>query len=295
MGLPLHDVRRAIAEREAPLALSRDPAQGTVEFPGYYAVARAVIAVVEGRVEDATALADSIEWWGFLTLSRPLIGPLMAIQQALIEPGYDRAAAPAAADLAVIARESESAESLCYQQLWRLSRGDTSGTRWAMERIQALARDWDYYFRVGPFGVCTALLETMLEWNGGVPTHSPALERLDSLMQRGPGMELPYNVANLMIARWRAAQGNYEAALAAMRRGMLSGPFAINPFSIPVVPAYKREMGRLAAIVGDTAGAIRAYDHYLTLRTDPDPVLQPQRDSVLAELAALVREPRGER
>jgi hypothetical protein len=160
-----------------------------------------------------------------------------------------------------------------------------------MDRIRAIATDWNYFFRVGPLGVCTALLETMLEWSGGVPTHSPVLERLDSLMQRGPGMELPYNVANLMIARWRAAQGNYEAALDAVRRWPPS-PWGANPFSIPIVPAYVREEGRLAALVGDTAGAIRAYEHYLTLRTDPDPVLQPQRDSVLAELAALVGERR---
>ena len=41
--------------------------------------------------------------------------------------------------------------------------------------------------------------------------------------------------------------------------------------------------------VGDTTGAIRAYEHYLTLRTNPDSPLVPQRDSVVAELGELVR------
>jgi hypothetical protein len=51
-----------------------------------------------------------------------------------------------------------------------------------------------------------------------------------------------------------------------------------------------REEGRLAAAVGDTAGAIRAYDHYLALRATPSDY-EPwrlQRDSVRAELAALI-------
>lgn len=45
--------------------------------------------------------------------------------------------------------------------------------------------------------------------------------------------------------------------------------------------------GRLAAEVGDTEGAIRAYRHYLALRSDPDPTLQAQPDSVRAALAEL--------
>lgn len=48
-----------------------------------------------------------------------------------------------------------------------------------------------------------------------------------------------------------------------------------------------RMEGRLAAEVGDTEGAIRAYRHYLALRSDPDPTLQAQADSVRAALAEL--------
>jgi hypothetical protein len=51
---------------------------------------------------------------------------------------------------------------------------------------------------------------------------------------------------------------------------------------------FLRQEGRLAALAGDTTGAIRAYEHYLTLRTNPDPPFLPQRDSVVAELAELV-------
>jgi hypothetical protein len=39
--------------------------------------------------------------------------------------------------------------------------------------------------------------------------------------------------------------------------------------------------------VGDTEGAMRAYRHYLALRSDPEPALLGQADSVRAELGRL--------
>jgi hypothetical protein len=53
---------------------------------------------------------------------------------------------------------------------------------------------------------------------------------------------------------------------------------------------YLREEGRLAAITGDRAGAIRAYQHYLALRTNPEPRLRPQVEQVRADLAQLLKE-----
>ena len=53
------------------------------------------------------------------------------------------------------------------------------------------------------------------------------------------------------------------------------------------LPEYLREEGRLAAAVGDTVGAIRAYRHYLALRENPDPPWRAAWDSVRVELAAL--------
>jgi hypothetical protein len=50
-----------------------------------------------------------------------------------------------------------------------------------------------------------------------------------------------------------------------------------------------RHEGRWATLAGDTAAAVKAYEHYLIWRQSPDPELVPQRDSVRAELAALRR------
>jgi hypothetical protein len=50
------------------------------------------------------------------------------------------------------------------------------------------------------------------------------------------------------------------------------------------------EEGELAARVGDREGAVRAYTHYLTLQTEPDPELEPRVQRARSELAALLGE-----
>jgi hypothetical protein len=50
-----------------------------------------------------------------------------------------------------------------------------------------------------------------------------------------------------------------------------------------------REEGRLAALLGDREGAIKAYSHYLALRYNPEPAVKPEVDRVRAQL---VGEPR---
>jgi hypothetical protein len=86
---------------------------------------------------------------------------------------------------------------------------------------------------------------------------------------------------NLEIARLRERQGDLRAALDAVRRR----PYAYH-LSDYLAP-HLREEGRLAALTGDTTAAIRAYRHYLALRTDPGPALRPAVEAVRAELAKL--------
>ena len=61
--------------------------------------------------------------------------------------------------------------------------------------------------------------------------------------------------------------------------------------TVPRAPLYMstflREEGRLAALTGDTARAVRAYRHYLAYRNNPQASLKPGVDSVRRELAAL--------
>ena len=48
-----------------------------------------------------------------------------------------------------------------------------------------------------------------------------------------------------------------------------------------------REEARLAALLGDREGAIRAYQLYLALRSKPEPELMPEVERVRAELGRL--------
>lgn len=242
------------------------------------------VAALRGRVGRALALADSITAFDEPPASR-------VITLALVDPGHEGAARDAARYLDRLADTTRQAQveaaSLCYAELWRVSQGDTSSTRRAVERIRRAVQKLDPapFPRVGRLQVCPLLLEAAMEWTASRPERSPALDRLEALMRQGTGLELPGNVANLMIARWREAQVNYQSALAAVRRrlgGMQNTHFTL------ITTAYLREEGRLAALVGDTAAAVRAYSHYLTLRDDPDPgPMEEEVRRVKAHLAEL--------
>jgi tetratricopeptide (TPR) repeat protein len=109
------------------------------------------------------------------------------------------------------------------------------------------------------------------------------LHALDSILAN-PANTGFASIGNLIDARLHEQAGDPVAALAAVRRRV----FGLYPF--PLYVTYLREEGRLAALTGDRSGAVRAYRHYLNLRSEPEPRLQPQRDSVRAELAALLGE-----
>jgi hypothetical protein len=87
--------------------------------------------------------------------------------------------------------------------------------------------------------------------------------------------------ANLEVARLRERQGNIAAALSAVRRR----PYSYH--TTDYLASYLRQEGRLAALGGDTSGAIRAYRHYLAVRSDPEPALRPLIEAVRAELEKL--------
>jgi len=84
----------------------------------------------------------------------------------------------------------------------------------------------------------------------------------------------------LWLATAYEMAGNDSAALAALRRGRWVGTMFLS--------TYLLREARIAARLGDRRGAIRAYDHYLALRSDPEPRLVPQRDSARAEMNRLV-------
>jgi len=277
-GFAMEDVDRA-AE-----VLERRPEAPTQRFINLLRVHDAHLA--RGRPTAALRVNRAID-----ALS-PGAGTTLAVLDA-VYAGGDSAAAAAAVRLldAWVASPGQGNDpnrpgAACGGSLWRAVQGQTDGLS---ERIALLrqvrsppADAATYHVSV----LCAATLEALLAAAGGGPDPRLALAHLDSLVQ--VGFEFPWQMVTagtLTSARLHERLGDAELALAAVRRQTrYSGTY--------LAPAL-REEGRLAAQLGDREAAIRAYEHYLTLMSDPEPSLQPDVEQVRAELAQLVGEETG--
>ena len=258
LGLGLADAGEAVTRRLAVTSLAPEL---RVKHTGWLFEIRAV----RGQVASALALVDSVaELAARVDLAR------RTIRQALLNPksGYDSAASRADRHLMSLPASLEDQETVCLTQLLRVSRGDTAGVRTAARRLRRLAFD-----RASPLfprdergDVCATLLEAMIA-PVTESTTSTAASRLDSLLRRGPGWDRTSYVANVLLARLQVTRHDVGGALASTRRRAM----AFADYQMAIWPTALRMEGRLAASIGDTDAAIRAYSHYLTLRDAPDP------------------------
>ncbi len=284
LSLPLDDARWALDILQREGATPPEHVAATL--------GRLAVRFAEGRADVGDMNLDGIgsQWAGTL------------VQQALIEPAYR------SMGVSVLDQEAAGGYRLsigaatmrwppvqdCFGTMLRLASGDTSHAVEAIQRLHSFAAsepppissdEW----RLIDFRVCELLLQALVEGTRSVGQPRPALERLDSLMQRAPrGFSgstnfAPTAYANFTIARLRESQGDLPRALAAIRRREVD----YFPAYMWSLPAFLRQEGRLAALTGDSAGSLRAYDEYLSLRTAPDAPLRAQRDSVVAERASL--------
>jgi serine/threonine-protein kinase len=186
----------------------------------------------------------------------------------------------------------EQYQDLCDGFQWRLSQGETEGAAEAEKLLRAAHVSGDDSAMFARFtGLCAATLQALQVGTSAHPLARARLAYLDSLA-RTDVFEVCCGVAvqgaNLVVARVAEYQGDLPLALRAVRR-RASG-FGLVPIFLST---FLREEGRLSALTGDTAGAIRAYRHYLALRRDPEPALRPEVEQVRAELTALLSEPAG--
>ncbi|MCH7490694.1 MAG: hypothetical protein IID05_08360 [Gemmatimonadetes bacterium] len=175
----------------------------------------------------------------------------------------------------------DQARDVCYVGVWHAARGERMEARRTVSKLGEISNlATDALARTGA-STCELLLKTFMADSAEAPGLA---ERLDSLALTGPtGRIPPLTVLNLILAGIWESQGRIDRALAAVRRRT----FAL---AGPEVGATLREEGRLAALAGDTAGAIWAYHQYLRPRDQAEPAVRVLDDVIRAELARLTGE-----
>ncbi|MGH7571966.1 MAG: BTAD domain-containing putative transcriptional regulator [Gemmatimonadota bacterium] len=127
---------------------------------------------------------------------------------------------------------------------------------------------------------CGLALESWLGLRGWLDPKT-VLPRVEAASRRGENLYAPF-IVHHTVARLHESQGDLQAALNAARRRSptyLEGTWGL-------APSLRLE-ARLATMTGDTVGAIRAWRHYVALRSDPEPALAPDLARAKAELSRL--------
>ena len=180
----------------------------------------------------------------------------------------------------------------CLVGLWYTRRSQAARARDMLELVNERTAVTEASFpEAAPddLELCLALLRAMVAAETGGATLDSAVVNLDAVIRSGLAqfrtME-PESI--LLLAQLQARQGDMQGALATTRRRDYWWAGQLH-----LVPIYLRLEGQLAAEVGDTAGAIRAYQHYLALRAGADEALQPEVEEVREDLSRLLGEDSG--
>jgi hypothetical protein len=175
---------------------------------------------------------------------------------------------------------------ICSVNLWREAHGDLQSVPAAIAKLKRVPHPLDD-FQTGYIAVCASVLETRLAAAQQSKDLPVLLDRLDSLAQTGPASTSWLIVAaNLTVAELRERQGDLPRALAAARRRVSQYDLG-EPRVLVGLSTFLREEGRLAALAGDRQGALRAYNHYLSLRDDPEPAVAPEVERVRGAVRSL--------
>jgi serine/threonine protein kinase/tetratricopeptide (TPR) repeat protein len=196
---------------------------------------------------------------------------------ALMEDAYRRSPAPNGEPFARVI----VADGACFAGMGRMAAGEVAAARMASARVHALLDGGLELPDRARYALCAATLDALLAVAEGRPDARRWVERADSMLRHDPPNRMVMSHTQLLLARAFDALDDPEAGLRTIRRRHLNNP----AFFLATILA---EEGRLAARAGDTEGAIRAYRHYLALRTEPDPALVPEVARIRTELAGLL-------
>ena len=177
--------------------------------------------------------------------------------------------------------------ALCAVEEWKLAHGDTRTAGASIGRLKELVRiitpariggDVTPLLNRTPY--CPVMLEAMLAVAEKRADASRVVARLDSVLERGP-MDIGAQSGGLVSARLHKSLNDPRGALRAVRRRPLTVGGLIS------LAAALLEEGRLAEEIGNNDAAIRAYRHYLALRTNPEPSLDQEVAAVREALRRL--------
>jgi tetratricopeptide (TPR) repeat protein len=171
--------------------------------------------------------------------------------------------------------------------IWDMMHGDTTSARPTIEFARATqeraAADESLRRLMGSARYNRTLVEALLAVVTGSPDADRAVTVADSVFRVG-GIRPWFQAAYLLVLADLYRQiGDTEAALNRYRREWT----VTGAEPMRLLPARRLGQARMAARLGLHDEAIRAYEHYLTLHSDPEPALVAQVAEVQAELDAL--------
>jgi tetratricopeptide (TPR) repeat protein len=222
-------------------------------------------------LDELFRVVEALYWAG----DRPTAERLIASRQGEAEAPLPRGAGASAPQYMKI----------CTVGLWELAEGEVSRAAPLLARLRAVRGAEDRRLTMY-IPVCSATLEARFAAITGRPDARRRLESLDSLLRSGP-VTNPYIklAAGLTLSELRERNGELAAALAAVRQR----PYHHLSFGVAGLSELLLREGRLAARTGDTAGAIRSFEHFLRLRADAEPAFRPENERVRSLLAGLKR------
>jgi tetratricopeptide (TPR) repeat protein len=173
------------------------------------------------------------------------------------------------------------AESACLAGMGHVATDNPAAARVAVARLLALLDDGSGLPNRSSHAVCAATVDALVAVAAGRPDARKRAELADSMLRHDPPPRPIANRMQLLLARAFDDLGDPAAGLRVIRRRTLNNP-------AHYLATILAEEGNLAARAGDREGAIRAYRHYLVLRTHPDPALVPEVQRIREELTELL-------
>jgi eukaryotic-like serine/threonine-protein kinase len=273
-GLPLADADRAVRVLESRASTQQERASA--------AIMHYLLLMSRGRPEEAAAsledvnegtrfyhrISGAVYWDGDSALGAAEVGSRLPE----VEAPFPKDAG----------ERDPRFWGMCMVGRWQAAHADWLSIRRLVAKLRTgAAEERTTSAPDAPPGIpslCADMLEAWLAVDTRRPDAAALAHRLDGEVRQVPW---PWTDGdNLTVARLLEEVGDVPAALAAVRRRRFD--------TVPVfLSTYLREEGRLAALVGDTVGAIWAYRRYLIMQDDPEPALRPKVETARAELARL--------